>query len=229
MYPGCKIAEMDSIHRINNILEKEYRSPRHGNKSNPVDEVIYIILSQRTNEKCYQRNFRELKKRFKNMESIPQSSAARVARVIYRGGMSDIKAPRIISVMKKIKKDFGRISLNELKKWSGEDALNYLRKLPGIGEKSAYCIMMYSLGFKVFPADVHTIRICNRLGLINEKSNHKKAQKVLARVIPEDMRYSFHVNLVAHGRKICKENNPLCSECSIKRYCKYVKNGKKEA
>jgi endonuclease III len=106
--------------------------------------------------------------------------------------------------------------LNEL---SDEDADAYLRSLPGVGPKTAACVLLFSLGRQAFPIDTHVHRVAGRLGLVRPQATPEVAHRELAPAVPPDIRYSFHLGLIRHGREICRPRMPRCSSCPLFDLC----------
>src|SRR5262249_40677073 len=158
----------------------------------------------KTHENAYQQTFRKLKERFSNWDEILEVSREELEKLVYSGGLSGKKTTSLLGAMRRLKETFGRCSLEPAREWADEKIEAFLCSLPEIQRKSAYCIMMYSLGRQVFPADTHVGRVLSRigpyreLGLSLEGLDHKKLQKILADLIPPNLRYSLHVNLVMH-------------------------------
>ena len=121
----------------------------------------------------------------------------------------------------------GRCTLEPARAWSDEKLEEFLCSLPEIQRKSAYCIMMYLFGRQVFPGDTHVGRVLSRLGpyrelgLSLEGRDHKKLQGDLADLVPPNLRYGLHVNLVQHGRTICRSERPLCDQCELRNFCQH--------
>jgi DNA (cytosine-5)-methyltransferase 1 len=138
------------------------------------------------------------------------------------GGLSRQKAAYIKSIMKKVEADFGRPTLNALRRRSDEEVESYLLSLPGVGIKSARCVMMYALHREVFPADVNCLRVLERVGLI--PWNGRRAETVAdvaQEIVPAQLRRDLHVDLVQHGRAVCTLNSPRCGICCLADLCKY--------
>jgi endonuclease III len=134
--------------------------------------------------------------------------------------LSKKKATQIKGAMRNILADTGKLSLAFLSQWDDERVEDYLTSLPGIGVKSARCIMMYSLGRKVFPVDTHAWRVCRRLGLTPQVPKPTPSmEKDLEAKIPVDLRYTLHVNLVSHGRETCTTYWPKCDKCVLADIC----------
>jgi DNA (cytosine-5)-methyltransferase 1 len=215
---------MRNIEIINDIMDTLYGSPDHGNKYDPLDELIYIHLSKKTNEKGYQTAYDRLSSAFPNWIGITEAKKKYINDLIKSAGLGNNRTDELLTNIKKIKEEFGKETLDPIRKWSDKKIFDFLTNLKGIGPKSAKCIMMYSLGRKVFPVDTHVHTICERIGFIDYKLNHKIAQEQLSEIFPKKFRYKLHVNMVAHGRKICKEHGkPLCDKCDLKKFCYYYR------
>lgn len=217
------------LRELARILAVLYGSPDLGNRHDPTDELVYIILSRKTREGAYQETFRNLKKRFPSWDKVLRVSRPALEKLVFSGGLSGKKTTSILGAMRHLKETFGCCSLDALRGWPDDRVEEFLCSLPEVQRKSAYCIMMYSLGRKVFPADTHVGRVLSRLGpyrelgLSLEGKNHKKLQLILADLVPPNLRYSLHVNLVMHGREICRSVRPLCEKCELKGFCQYYR------
>ena len=137
-------------------------------------------------------------------------------------GLSVIKSRHIRAAFRSIKESFGVCDLSPLKGLAPEAAQDYLVGLPGVSEKVAKCVMMYTLGAAVLPVDTHVHRISGRLGWTARK-RADQCHAELEALVPPILRRDFHVACVAHGRKVCRPLNPLCHECPISRYCTFFK------
>src|SRR2546422_5545765 len=211
------------IRVLDEILRNLYHDPDHGNKPDPVDELIYIVLSQRTREAAYQAAYVALKRRYHSWRILLSAPLAELENILRPSGMSWMKAKTLKAIVAKLNERFGRVTLDPARKWSNEKLFAFLTSLPRVSTKTALCVMMYSMKRTVFPADSNTIRVCNRLGLTGfDTAHHKQAQAQLGSMFPEDLRYSLHVNLVAHGRYICKPV-PKCDRCEIRKFCDYYR------
>jgi DNA-cytosine methyltransferase len=214
---------MDHIKELSELLDFEYGSPDHNNKKDPLDELMYILLSRRTRGIGYEMVYDKLKKKFPNWEDTAKAPSQQILRVIESAGLGPKRVREIKENLCIIHERFREYSLNRLRKWHNIKVFEFLTSLEGIGPKSAYCIMMYSLKREVFPVDTHVNRICQRLGLIEMGLDHKKGQTLLADVFRGPLRYSLHVNMVAHGREVCRSMNPRCSKCIIAGFCKWIR------
>ena len=213
---------------VDEILQNLYRNPHHGNKQDPVDELVYIVLSQRTRKAAYEVAFDALKRRYPSWELLAVAPSEEIENILRPAGMSRVKARTLRAILAQLSERFGRVTLEPTRKWSSEKLFGYLTSLPRVSTKTALCVMMYSMGRKVFPADSNIIRVCHRLGITSfDPSQHKKAQRELASVFPERLRYSLHVNLLSHGRYVCRRI-PKCNRCEIRNFCEYFRRSQRK-
>lgn len=208
------------LRRIVLAMERAYGSPRHGNPRNPLDDLIYIILSTRTRDASFAKTFRSLKRAFPSWNSVSPRHRPKIARILAPGGLGRLKASQIVSIMARLRSRFGRSTLAPLSKMSDAEAEGFLTSLPGVGPKIAKCVLMYTLDRQVLPVDVHVHRVAVRLGL-GAKRRPDTSQQLIESAVPPELRYSFHVNAISHGRSVCFSRAPLCGECPICRWCEY--------
>ena len=215
---------LEYIQEIDDLLNFEYGSPDHNNKDDPLDELFFILLSRRTRRSGYETVYDELRAEYPTWEDVAKASDRDIFRIINSAGLGNLRLKQIKYNLDTIKKRFKKYSLDRLYRWGAPKVFEYLTSLKGIGPKSAYCVMMYSFKKAVFPADTHVRRICKRLGLIDANLDHKKAQIRLSDMFPKKLRYSLHVNMISHGRKICRKSNPDCKSCIISGFCMNIRD-----
>ena len=208
-------------HRVAVLLHKAYGSPSHNNKKDPLDELIFIILSLMTTQHSFNRVFDRLKRVAPKWDDVLNLPLSKLKNIIKDAGLSNQKAPRIKKILEKLKHDFGKVSLAPLHKMDVSLAEKYLTSLPGVGLKAAKCVLMYSLGRKVLPVDTHVWRVAKRLGLVDETISYNKIHEILENIVIPNDRFSFHVNAISHGRLICNSKNPRCKGCVLYNNCKY--------
>ncbi len=222
------------IRELANILAVKYGSPDLGNKQDPVDELVYIILARKTREDAYQATFDALKKRFPSWDALLRARESTVEKLVHQGGLSGKKTQSLFGALRGLKERFGSCSLEEARYWSDEELETFLCGLPEISRKSAYCVMMYSMRRKVFPVDTHVGRIIERLGALEllgvdlAGTDHKRKQAILADLVPPPIRYSLHVNLVVHGREVCRAQSPSCEDCVLRKFCRTFRRAQVE-
>jgi endonuclease-3 len=205
--------------RILRLLQREYgpRPLRLWGKAVPV--LVETILSQNTSNRNSQAGYRILRRTFKTWDAVADAPVEKVERAIRISGLSNIKAPRIQSILRQIREEHGRIDLEFLKKRAPEEAMAYLRNFVGVGPKTANCLLLFSFGMPLFPVDTHIHRIALRMGLIPPEASAEQAHDLLAPAIAPEDRYSLHVLLIEHGRKVCKPRNPRCGQCVLLKLC----------
>lgn len=217
------------LRELARILAALYHSPNLGNKPDPTDELVYIILARHTREGAYQQAFETLKRHFRTWDKLLDAPRSEVEKIVYSGGLSSKKTATLYAALGKLRERFGRCTLDPARDWSDEELEEFLCSLPEVQRKTAYCIMMYSFGRKVFPADTHVGRVLARLnpyrelGLSLEGLDHKKLQVLLKDIVPPNLRYSLHVNLIEHGRVVCRSLRPLCDCCELRNFCGYFR------
>ena len=201
------------------LLDKSYPQDDLGNFSDPLDELVYIVLSRRSREQLYQRTFKALKKKYRSWNQLLDAEPRQIRRLLEPLGLQNQRVSQLRAMLRTIRRDFGRLSLASLKRSGYSEAYNYLRSLPGVNDKTAKCVMLYSLQLPALPVDTHTFRISSRLGLIPKGTSLFRAPALLDAVVPRGQRGRFHVLTVLHGRQVCKQTSPLCAQCPLKTLC----------
>lgn len=223
--PGSLSDGLRRLLAINLLLEGEYETPDLGNKSDPVDELVYIILSRRTREAAYQSAFDALKHRFSSWEDLDRTPVEAVELVIRPSGLARKKARSIKQALATLVDRFGACTLEPTSAWTDQEIKDFLCSLPEVGPKSAACVMMWSLNRPAFPVDTHVGRVMERVGIWSELglslagTGHKAKQAVLADLVPPSIRLPLHVNALLHGKKVCRPVRPLCGACRIVSLC----------
>jgi endonuclease-3 len=219
----CEVDSSDSkpLRYIIQNLERAYGVPVPPAKSDPLDMLTKIILSQATNDVNSHRAFAELKKRFPTWEDALRARVSTIAKAIKSGGLANQKAATIKNILQQIKAERGALDLSFLYEMSNEEATKYLSQFRGIGPKTVACTLLFSCGKETFPLDTHIFRILRRVGLIPARCSDQFAHELMNRLVPAGKFYSFHVNLIRHGRTLCRPRYPVCQRCPIVEYCDY--------
>jgi DNA-cytosine methyltransferase len=210
-------------------LEANYGSPKLGSHDDPLDELFFLLLSLKTSSRAVEDVYVAFAKEYRPWRKLLDASSEDVAACIQRGGLGSIKARSFIDIAKRLKEDFGTVSLNKIKKWSTERAEEYLCSLPGVGQKTARCVLMYSLGRDIVPVDTHTHRVADRLGLIPATKSTSDVHEKFDAIVPQGLAHSLHTNLVALGLEYCLERSPKCEYCPVETLCRYAKSREKTA
>src|SRR6266699_369800 len=187
-----------------------------------IDEVVATVLSQHTSDVNSERAFARLKERFPTWEQVADAPVDEVAEAIRCGGIADQKARRIQQILAAIEEREGRIDLSRLDDLEDAAAEAYLLSLPGVGPKTAACVLVFSMGRAAFPVDTPVHRVTTRLGWVSPGTTAARAHDLLAALVPPEVRYELHLALVAHGRTVCQARRPRCRECPLRDLCAYA-------
>jgi len=207
--------------QINAILSEFYGEAPRRNSVDPLSELVAVVLSQHTSDVNSERAFDRLCARYPDWDSVRRAPTAELADAIRSGGLATIKATRIQRILDQILAARGELSLDFLRALPLAEARAFLRGLDGVGPKSAACVLLFSLDQPAMPVDTHVHRVARRLGLIDARTSAEAAHEQLEAMVPPDEVYSFHVNLIQHGRAICKAPRPRCPECPVNALCPY--------
>ena len=181
-------------------------------------ELVLTILSQNTSDTNRDVAYAGLKARFDSWPDVRDAPTAEVEESIRRGGLAPTKAPRIQAVLRELDDP---IDLGWLADAPRGEAIPYLTSLPGVGRKTAACVMIFSFDRPEIPVDTHVHRVGGRLGLFRENAPWDEAHDEMLRVTPPEDAYELHVNLIRHGRTLCRPAQPKCPECALRRMCPY--------
>ncbi len=217
---------------INEKLKNHFGVPERAKKlPQPLDLLIATILSQNTNDKNSYKAYRNLQSKFYPWEKILNASVEEIEREIKVAGLSKQKANSIKHVVDYLAMKEKKPSLNFVQKLNNEQALKVMTDFPGVGIKTASCVLLFSLDRNICPVDTHVHRTLNRIGLVKTSSPEKTFFEI-NKDFPEGIAHSFHTNLIRLGREICTAKSPNCPVCPLKKICVYpdknVKNTKKK-
>ena len=202
-------------------LDEAYGRPILARRFPPVGELVYTVLSQNTSDVNTERTYAELTRRFPTWAEARDAPVDEIERAIARGGLSHVKAPRLVKVLQAISERSGAPDLGELDEMGDDEALAYLQTLPGVGPKTAACVLLFSLGRPAMPVDTHVHRVAARLGLVDRGVTAEAAHAVLTKLAgpaAADV-YAAHVDLIRHGRRICHARRPECGRCPLNDIC----------
>lgn len=206
--------------RIERLLRKEYGEPPKRKAEDPINVLVRTILSQNTTDTNSRRAFDTLKMRFPDWNAVRLAPARKIERAIRIGGIARVKARRIKKILSQIHASYDRISLQPLCEMTAKEASTALLAFEGVGPKTVNCVLLFGCGMDALPVDTHILRISKRLGLIPESASLVRAHGLWARFLPGKLAYSLHLNLIAHGRRICRSRKPVCLSCCLRRVCR---------
>ena len=150
---------------------------------------------------------------------MAEAPVKELAAAIRPGGLSNIKAPRLLAILREIRDREGSLDLSWMRQARPKRVTEYLLSLPGVGPKTAACVLAFSLGRSALPVDTHVHRVARRLGFIGERTDAVAAHAVMEELVPARLRVRMHVALIRHGRAICKAGRPSCEVCPLIDLC----------
>ncbi|MGD8869050.1 MAG: endonuclease III [Gemmatimonadales bacterium] len=189
-----------------------------------MDELMLTILSQSTSDTNRDRAYESLRQRFPTWEGVRSAPRSKIEEAIRPAGLWKQKARVLQETLDAIHEDRGALDLSHLASLSNQEVIEYLTSLRGVGVKTAACVLCFSMGRDYMPVDTHVLRVARRLGLIPSRSTADQAHAMLNRdaSVPPELRFSFHIQLIRHGRAVCKANHPACEECVLDDLCPKV-------
>jgi endonuclease III len=212
------------VRAIRDRLRELYGRKQNDPHRDPVHELVLTILSQNTNDRNRDVAYRGLRDSLGDWTSIAGAPTGEVIDAIRPGGLANTKAPRIQEVLRALGPE---PDLDWLEQAPREEAIAYLTSLPGVGRKTAACVMIFSFDRPEIPVDTHVYRVGGRLGLFRERAGFEEAHdEMLAVTDPADA-YELHMNLIEHGRRVCRPR-PRCGECALRRMCPAYRQGRVE-
>jgi endonuclease-3 len=211
------------LERIYELLAQTYGTPDWCPSGDALGELVGTILSQHTSDVNSGRAYAQLVATFPNWEAVRDAPVEQVAQAIRAGGLANLKAQRIQEVLRVLTQrlDGTPLSLDFLVDLPLAEAQAYLRSLPGVGPKTAACVLLFSLGMPAFPVDTHVHRVSKRLGLIGSRDSAERAHAIFESMVPGEWAFPLHVNLIQHGRRVCHAQRPACERCPLRLECVY--------
>jgi endonuclease-3 len=211
-------SDPEEIFQVHHLLLQEY-GDRLWQASDPVDTLVSTILSQNTNDVNRDRAFLQLRTRFPTWDAVRSAPIEALVDAVRPAGLAPTKAPRIQGALDRIVEERGEMSLDFLSDMPLDDAREWLLGIPGVGPKTAAIVLLFSLGLPAFPVDTHVHRVTRRLGLVPQSTSRERAHELLEQLIPAELYYPFHINLIEHGRAVCHSRKPECVVCLLQGYC----------
>lgn len=209
-----------NVRRVCEALDSAYETDRLGNPDEPLDDLVFIILSNKTSPEMARRVYASIRRRFPRWDDVLTSPPSALESLVKPAGLSRVKSRQIRGGLRQIREDFGCCDLAPLRGRSRDSIEQYLLGLPGVSAKVAKCVMMWTLGAEVLPVDSHVHRVAGRLGWTARK-RADQCHEELEALVPPHRRASFHVECVLHGRAVCRPTSPECDDCCIRCYCRY--------
>jgi endonuclease-3 len=186
----------------------------------PLEELIITVLSQNTSDVNRDRAYEAMRARFPTWEALADADRTELAASIRPGGLANIKAPRLLAILSEIReREGGTLDLAWMRGATSDRVREYLTTLPGVGPKTAACVLAFALGRPALPVDTHVHRVARRLGFIDERTDAARAHQVMADLVPARLRVRMHVGMIRLGRAICRAGRPACGVCPLNDLC----------
>lgn len=222
-----------SLHltRVYDLLVATYGEPAWNPDNDALGGLVGTILSQHTSDINSGRAYDQLVQTFPTWEEVRDAPTQLVAEAIRSGGLANVKAPRIQDALQTLTEqkemkgfvgDLATFLYQQLRERTPEEGWRYLRGIPGVGPKTAACVLLFNLGEPVMPVDTHVHRVSKRLGIIGPKVSADQAHEVFTKITPPKWTHTLHVDLIRHGRQVCHAQRPACHTCTLYSECAYV-------
>ena len=208
--------ERRRVRALHRRLKKRFGPLDPPRRTDPLDELILTVLSQNTSDVNSFRAFESLRSRYPTWDRVARARATSVATAIRPGGLANVKAPRILAILREIGSPY---DLSWMETATDAEVRRYLLALTGVGPKTAACVLAFSLDRPALPVDTHVLRTTARLGLIPSKATADAAHDILEAIVPPELRVEMHVGLIRLGREICRPGRPKCEECPLVDLC----------
>jgi endonuclease III len=215
------------VRAIRDRLREVYGIPRMAPHGDPIAELVLTVLSQSTNDRNRDVAYLRLRERLPTWEGVRDAPVKEVEEAIRPGGISKVKSVRIKAILQTIAAEDGRpanhsahaLSLDWLADVPLEEARKYLTALPGVGRKTAACVLLFAYGLHDVPVDTHVSRVGMRLELLQPGAPFEVLHDEMLALTPPGEELELHVNLLRHGRRTCHARKPACGECALARMC----------
>jgi endonuclease-3 len=211
--------EKRRVRAIRDRLRHLYGRPINEPHGHPIAELVRTVLSQNTSDSNRDVAYERLRDRFPTWEGVRDAPTDELIDAIRPGGLANTKAPRIQAILRRLD---SHPDLEWLSEAPGEQAIDFLTSLPGVGRKTAACVLMFAFGRPEIPVDTHVHRVGQRLGLLPEGVSFDHAHDEIRRVVDPEDAYELHINLIRHGRAVCRPR-PRCEDCGLRRMCPYLR------
>jgi endonuclease III len=197
-------------------LRGVYGVPVMAPHGDPLGELVLTVLSQSTNDRNRDVAFLRLRERFPSWEAVRDAPVEEVEAAIQPGGLHVQKSRRIQEQLRALPDD---LDLSRLRDAPLEEARAALTVLPGVGRKTAACVLLFAYGRRDVPVDTHVGRVATRLGLLRPRARSDELHDAMTALTPPGAELELHVNVLRHGRRTCHARTPACAACALRRMC----------
>ena len=210
------MTDMRRVRAIRRRLAEVYGVPVMAPHQDALGELVLTVLSQSTNDRNRDVAFLRLRDRFPTWEAVRDAPVDEIEEAIRPGGISKVKSVRIKAILETIGED---LDLSWMRDAPIEQSRDYLVALPGVGRKTAACVLLFAFGLREVPVDTHVSRVGGRLAILPAKAPFEKLHDEMLRISPPGAELELHVNLLRHGRRTCHARRPACARCELRRMC----------
>lgn len=211
-------ASEPEFRRVAALLADEYGTPERDRRGPVLDGLIQTILAQNTTGTNARRAWADLRAAYPSWDAALDAAPEDLAAAIRVAGLGELRAARIQAILRRVLEQEGELSLERLADAGEAQVVDELVAFDGVGVKTAACVLLFTLGREVFPVDTHVHRLANRLGWVATRSPDQTHAALAAR-IPADLAFPLHVNLIRHGRAVCRARRPACERCVLREGC----------
>jgi endonuclease III len=211
------------VRAIRDRLRQIYGIPRAKPHGHPIAELVLTVLSQSTNDRNRDVAYFALRERFEDWVAVRDAAVDEIEEAIRPGGISRIKSARIKAILQALTQtEEGEPTLDWLPDVPVTEAQRYLCSLPGVGRKTAACVLLFALGMRDVPVDTHVARVGTRLGLFRPGAPFEELHDTMLAITPPGQELELHLNSLRHGRRTCHARRPDCAGCVLNRMCPKV-------
>jgi endonuclease-3 len=208
--PAARVA------RLRERLREVYGTPLMEPHADPLAELVLTVLSQSTNDRNRDVAYLRLRERFPTWEAVRDAPVAAIEAAIQPGGLHVQKSRRIKEILQALPED---LDLSWMREAPVDESRAVLCALPGVGRKTAACVLLFAYGLRDVPVDTHVSRVGTRLGLLRPGAPFDELHDEMLRLTPPGAELELHVNLLRHGRRTCHSRSPACRACALRRMC----------
>jgi endonuclease-3 len=210
------VSDSRRVRAIRRRLAEVYGVPVMAPHGDPIAELVLTVLSQSTNDRNRDVAYVRLRDRFPTWEAVRDAPVDEIEEAIRPGGISKVKSVRIKAILETIGDP---LDLGWMERAPVEESRDYLVGLPGVGRKTAACVLLFAFGLREVPVDTHVSRVGGRLAILPVKAPFEKLHDEMLRISPPGAELELHVNLLRHGRRTCYAQRPACPRCELRRMC----------
>ena len=204
------------VARLRERLRTIYGVPLMDPHGDPLAELVLTVLSQSTNDRNRDVAYLRLRRALPTWEAVRAAPVAEIEAAIQPGGLHVQKSRRIREILRGLPED---LDLSWMREAPVDESRAALCALPGVGRKTAACVLLFAYGLRDVPVDTHVSRVGARLGLLRPGAPFDELHDEMLRLTPPGAELELHVNLLRHGRRTCHARAPACRACTLRRMC----------